>query len=84
MRIKRQHTERAMKVAFWRPHITGFHTSNMNAKAYCQKHRLVLHQLKYRQYEIEKEAGAELSALPLNANIATLIPYNWKPDIILD
>jgi hypothetical protein len=73
MSTKRHQAERVEKRAFWRPQINGFLTSNMTAKEYCQKHSLVLHQLKYWQCEIAKEGSSGLSPT-LNSDFVEITP----------
>jgi hypothetical protein len=63
MTTKRQLAGRAEKLAFWRPHVSNYLTGDMTAKDYCQKQGLILHQLKYWQYEIEKKRSSELSSM---------------------
>ena len=67
MTTKRQLAERAEKLAFWRPHISSYLTSDISAKDYCQKQGLILHQLKYWQYEIAKERDSILLPTPQNS-----------------
>lgn len=80
---RRNKIERAKKLAFWKPHITAWHQSDLSATTYCREHGLPLHKFKYWRYQIGKTNLSDQQDTTITEKpISPFVEITQKPQVL--